>query len=186
MAAAEISIDKDWARYKLSAFYASGDGRPRDSRATGFDAIVDDTSFAGGIFSFWNREGLRLTGTGIALTSPDSLLPSLRTDKTEGQANFVNPGIFVLNAGATFDLTPKLKVLANINYLRFESTAPIELLLLKLRFTIRSVWITALVSSIAPRCLKIFPLREVRRRYRRARDFAIFIQARRSSLCLEM
>ena len=129
MAAAEISVDKDWARYKLSAFYASGDGRPRDSRASGFDAIVDDTSFAGGLFSFWNREGLRLTGTGVALTSPDSLLPSLRTDKTEGQANFVNPGIFVLNAGANFDLTPKLKALVNVNYLRFESTAPIELLL---------------------------------------------------------
>ena len=129
MAAAEVSVDKDWARYKLSVFYASGDGRPRDSRATGFDAIVDDTSFAGGIFSFWNREGLRLTGTGVALTSPDSLLPSLRTDKTEGQANFVNPGIFILNAGANFDLTPKLKALANVNYLRFESTAPIELLL---------------------------------------------------------
>jgi hypothetical protein len=129
MAAAEVSVDKDWARYKVSAFYASGDSRPRDSRATGFDSIVDDPAFAGGIFSFWNREGLRLTGTGVALTSPNSLLPSLRTDKQEGQANFVNPGIFILNAGANFDLTPKLKTLLNVNYLRFETTAPIELLL---------------------------------------------------------
>ena len=129
MAAAEVSVDKDWARYKVSVFYASGDGRPRDSHATGFDSIVDDPVFAGGNFSFWNREGLRLTGTGVALTSPDSLLPSLRTDKTEGQANFVNPGIFILNAGANFDLTPKLKTLVNVNYLRFETTAPLELLL---------------------------------------------------------
>ena len=102
---------------------------PRDGRATGFDTIVDDPAFAGGIFSFWNREGIRLTGTGVALTSPDSLLPSMRTDKTEGQANFVNPGIFILNAGADFDLTPKLKSFANVNYLRFERTAPIALLL---------------------------------------------------------
>jgi hypothetical protein len=129
MAAAEVSVDKDWARYKISVFYASGDGNPRDSRATGFDSIVDDPAFAGGIFSFWNREGIRLTGTGVALTSPNSLLPSLRTSKQEGQANFVNPGIFILNAGADFDLTPKLKALANVNYLRFETTAPIELLL---------------------------------------------------------
>jgi Carboxypeptidase regulatory-like domain len=129
MAAAEVSFDKDWSRYKLSAFFASGDGDPRDSRATGFDSIVDEPAFAGGIFSFWNRQGLRLTGTGVALTSPDSLLPSMRTDKTEGQANFVNPGIFILNAGADFDLTPKLKGLLNVNYLRFERTAPIELLL---------------------------------------------------------
>ena len=129
MAAAEVSLDKDWARYKVSAFFASGDGNPRDSRATGFDSIVDDPAFAGGIFSFWNREGIRLTGTGVALTSPSSLLPSLRTSKEEGQANFVNPGIFIVNAGADFDLTPKLKTLVNVNYLRFERTAPIELLL---------------------------------------------------------
>jgi carboxypeptidase family protein len=129
MAAAEISLDKDWVRYKVSAFYASGDGNPRDGRATGFDTIVDDPSFAGGTFSFWVREELRLPGTGIALTPGDSLLPSMRTNKEEGQANFVNPGIFLANAGATFDLTPKLKSFMNVNYLRFERTAPIALLL---------------------------------------------------------
>jgi hypothetical protein len=129
MAAAEVTLDKDWSRYKLSAFFASGDGNPRDSRATGFDSIVDEPAFAAGIFSFWNRQDIRLTGTGVALTSSDSLLPSLRTSKNEGQANFVNPGIFIANAGADFDLTPKLKTLVNVNYLRFERTAPIELLL---------------------------------------------------------
>jgi hypothetical protein len=129
MAAAEVSIDKDWIRYKVSAFYASGDGNPRDGRATGFDTIVDDPLFAGGIFSFWDRQELRLPGTGIALTPGDSLLPSMRTSKTEGQANFVNPGLFLVNAGANFDLTPKLKSFLNVNYLRFERTAPIALLL---------------------------------------------------------
>ena len=129
MAAAEVSIDRDWVRYKVSAFYASGDGNPRDGRATGFDAIVDEPSFAGGIFSFWDREELRLPGTGIALTPGDSLLPSMRASKTEGQANFVNPGIFLANAGANFDLTPKLKSFLNVNYLRFERTATVALLL---------------------------------------------------------
>jgi len=129
MAAAEVSVDRDWARYKLSAFYASGDGNPRDGRATGFDTIVDEPSFAGGIFSFWDHEELRLPGTGIALTPGESLLPSMRTSKEEGQANFVNPGIFIVNAGATFDLTTKLKTFLNVNYLRFERTAPIALLL---------------------------------------------------------
>jgi Carboxypeptidase regulatory-like domain len=129
MAAAEVSIDRDWARYKLSAFFASGDGNPRDGRATGFDTIVDEPAFAGGMFSFWNREQIRLPGAGVALTGPNSLLPSLRTSKEEGQANFVNPGIFIVNAGADFDLTPKLKSFVNVNYLRFERSAPIELLL---------------------------------------------------------
>ncbi|HEX3375553.1 MAG TPA: carboxypeptidase-like regulatory domain-containing protein [Candidatus Acidoferrales bacterium] len=129
MGAAEVSLDRNWIRYKVSAFYASGDGNPRDGRATGFDTIVDDPAFAGGIFSFWDREELRLPGTGIALTPGNSLLPSMRTNKEEGQANFVNPGIFLVNAGANFDLTPKLKTFLNVNYLRFVRTGPIALLL---------------------------------------------------------
>ena len=62
-------------------------------------------------------------------TAPDSLLPSLRPDKEEGQANFVNPGIFLANAGADFDLTPKLKGVVNVNWMRFMHTEPIEDLL---------------------------------------------------------
>ncbi len=129
MAAVELSVDKDWARIKGSLFYTSGDGKPRDGRARGFDAILDFPEFAGGIFSLWNREGIRLTGTGVALTPPNSLLPSLRSSKDEGQANFVNPGIFLANAGATFDVTPKLRGVVNVNYLRFERTEPLELVL---------------------------------------------------------
>jgi hypothetical protein len=129
MAALELSKDFDWVRLKTSAFYASGSGDPRSGRARGFDAIEDFPEFAGGIFSLWNREGIRLTGAGVTLTPPNSLLPSLRSNKDEGQANFVNPGIFLANAGADFDLTPKLRVFANVNYLRFERTEPLELLL---------------------------------------------------------
>jgi hypothetical protein len=129
MAALELSIDKDWIRFKGSAFYASGSANPRSGEARGFDAIEDFPEFAGGIFSLWNREGIRLTGSSVNLTSPDSLLPSLRSDKDEGQANFVNPGIFLANLGTDFDLTPKLRGFVNVNYLRFEDTEPLELLL---------------------------------------------------------
>jgi len=129
MAALELSIDKDWIRFKGSAFYASGSANPRSGEARGFDAIEDFPEFAGGIFSLWNREGIRLTGAGVNLTSPDSLLPSLRSNKDEGQANFVNPGIFLANVGTDFDLTPKLRGFVNVNYLRFERTEPLELLL---------------------------------------------------------
>jgi Carboxypeptidase regulatory-like domain len=129
MAALELSVDKDWIRFKGSAFYASGSGNPRSGQARGFDAIEDFPEFAGGIFSLWNREGIRLTGSGTNLTSPDSLLPSLRSNKDEGQANFVNPGIFLANLGTDFDLTPKLRGFVNVNYLRFMDTEPLELLL---------------------------------------------------------
>jgi len=129
MAAAEVSYDKDWMRYRVSAFYTSGDANPRDGRARGFDSIVDLPNFAGGLFSFWYREGIRLLGSGVLLTTPGSLIPSLRASKEEGQANFVNPGILLANAGADFDITPKLKGFANFNYLRFESTESLEFLL---------------------------------------------------------
>ena len=129
MAAAEVSYDKDWIRYRVSAFYTSGDASPRDGRARGFDSIVDLPNFAGGLFSFWNREGIRLLGSGILLTTPGSLIPSLRASKEEGQANFVNPGIFLTNAGADFEITPKLRGFVNFDFLRFQRTEPLEFLL---------------------------------------------------------
>jgi hypothetical protein len=126
MAAVELSLDRDWIRYRISSFYASGDSDPRNGRANGFDAIVDLPSFAGGLFSFWNREAIRLTGSGVALTTDGSLLPNMRSNKNEGQANFVNPGIFLVNAGTDIDITPKLKGFVNFSYLRFMRTEPLE------------------------------------------------------------
>src|SRR5215471_4804678 len=129
MAAAEFSYDHNWVRYRAAAFYTSGDADPRDGRARGFDSILDLDSFAGGLFSFWNREGFRLTGSGVLLTTPGSLIPSMRASKDEGQANFVNPGIFLANAGVDLDITPKLRGFANVNFLRFNRTEPLGLVL---------------------------------------------------------
>jgi hypothetical protein len=129
MAAVELSLDKDWIRYRASVFYASGDKNPRDGTARGFDAIFDDPNFAGGFFSFWSREGFRLTSTGVGLIGTQSLLPSLRSSKTEGQANFVNPGVLIYNAGADVEVTPKLRGFVNFNLIRFAHTEPLELVL---------------------------------------------------------
>ncbi|MGC1969028.1 MAG: carboxypeptidase-like regulatory domain-containing protein [Candidatus Acidiferrales bacterium] len=129
LAALELSHDTDWFRIKGSVFYASGSANPASSRARGFDSIDDFPEFAGGIFSLWNRESIRLTGSGVALNPGDSLLPDLRSNKDEGQANFVNPGILLTNLGAEFDITPKLRGFANVNYLRFEHTEVLEQIL---------------------------------------------------------
>jgi Carboxypeptidase regulatory-like domain len=129
MAALELSYDKDWFRIKGSAFYASGSSNPASSCARGFDSIDDFPELAGGIFSLWNRESIRLTGSGVTLNPGDSLLPDLRSNKDEGQANFVNPGILLTNLGAEFDITPKLRGFANVNYLRFEHTEVLEQIL---------------------------------------------------------
>jgi hypothetical protein len=138
MAALELSRDKDWVRFRSSFFWASGDPSNRSDAlglggrgptAHGFDSIVDETNFAGGAFSFFDQQGIRLTSTGIALTNPGSLLVSLRSNKEEGQANFVNPGVYVFNAGADFNVTPKLRAFVNANYLRFDRTEPLQFVL---------------------------------------------------------
>ena len=131
MAAAELSWDRDWIRFRGSIFWASGDDNPRDGTARGFDAILDNSNFAGGFFSFWNREGIRLTGSGVSLVSGGSLIPSLRSSKTQGQANFVNPGIFIYNGSADVEITPKLRGVLNLNVIRFQHTESLELILLQ-------------------------------------------------------
>ena len=130
MAALEISYDRDWIRYKASVFYASGDGNAEDGRATGFDTILDNPNFTGGPFSYWVRQGFNLAGTGVGLKQRNSLVPNLRTSKTEGQANFVNPGVFIYSLGAEIETTPKLRTFLNANYIRLAETDAIKTALL--------------------------------------------------------
>jgi len=129
MAAVEASVDKDYFRFRGSFFWAQGDKNPTDGKATGFDAIFDDPNFVGGQFSFWNRNGIRLTQTGVGLVQPNSILPSLRSSKIEGQANFINPGIFIYNVGVDVEITQRLKAIFNVNYLRFHRTESLEYIL---------------------------------------------------------
>ena len=128
-AAIELSRDYDWLRFRVSALYASGDDKPTDGRERGFDSIVDAEAFAGGEFSFFNRESIRLTGTGVALTPGDSFLPDLRSSKDEGKSNFVNPGLQLYNVGADAKVTQTLKLIGNVNYLQFDCTQPLVFLL---------------------------------------------------------
>jgi hypothetical protein len=129
MAALEVSIDKDWMRHKLSVFYASGDSDPTDSHASGFDTILDRPFFIGGPFSFYSHQGFNLGGTAVNFKQRDSLVIDFRTSKTEGQANFVNPGAFIIGYGLDADVTPKLKSFINVNYIRTVTTTPTELVL---------------------------------------------------------
>ena len=129
MAAAELSYDIDWLRPKVSFFYGSGDRNPTDGTARGFDSILDNVNFAGSGFSFFGRQGLGLTQTGINITNRFSLLNDFRSSKTQGQAQFVNPGVIVANVGLDAELTPKLKAILNFNYLWFAATEPLQYVL---------------------------------------------------------
>ena len=129
MAAAEASIDKDWLRFKGSFFFASGDDNPVDNVGKGFDAIYDNTNFIGGVFSFWNRNAIALTQTGVLLKTPFSLLPSLRSAKFEGQSSFVNPGIYIFHGGFDGEITPKLRLSVNASYLQFHRPQTLQVVL---------------------------------------------------------
>lgn len=128
-AAAELSRDFSWMRVRAMAIVASGDKDPFDDKATGFDAILENPQIAGADTSFWIRQSVPLIGGGgVALSGRNGLLPSLRSSKDQGQSNFINPGLTLLGVGADFDLTPQLRVIANISKLDFADTSSLEVL----------------------------------------------------------
>jgi hypothetical protein len=150
LATFELGYEKDWMEWKASVFYTSGDRDLNDGRARGFDGIVPNQQFAGGGFlgsasladrglinnafagggtNFLNREPVPLTGTGLVLFGPNSLMPTMRAGLFEGQANFVNPGILLFNAAFNARLTPKIKTTVNANWARFNRTESLQTLL---------------------------------------------------------
>src|SRR5207244_12525180 len=80
MAAIELSRDADWKRYRVSAFYASGDDGADPTKAKGFDSITDNPNLAGGQFMFWTQQNSKVAGLpfGGILSEKFSLLPNLR------------------------------------------------------------------------------------------------------------
>ncbi len=126
-AALEISYDVDWLRFRLFGEYASGDEDTRDSRGEGFDAIFDAPNFAGGEFSFWNRQAIRLLG--VNLTQRLSPLPDLSTSKIQGQSNFVNPGLYLIGGAIDAELTPTWRAQLGTSYLEFAKADPLEVYL---------------------------------------------------------
>jgi hypothetical protein len=124
LAALEVSYDIDWYRLRAFGLYTSGDDDPRDGSAEGFDAILDSPNFAGGGASLFNSQAIRLLG--VNLTNAGSPLPDLQSSATEGQSNFVNPGLLLLGGAIDADLTPKWRGQLGASYLRFIETEVLE------------------------------------------------------------
>ena len=76
------------------------------------------------------HQGFNLGGTSVNFKQRDSLVIDLRTSKSEGQSNFVNPGAIILGYGNDADITPKLKAFLNVNYIWMMETEPIRQVLL--------------------------------------------------------
>ncbi|WP_293988183.1 hypothetical protein [Sphingomonas sp.] len=128
--AAEPSYDINWARFRLSFLYASGDSNPYDNKETGYDAILENPIFAGADTSYWIRQSIPFAGGGraIGINGRNGVLADLRSSKDEGQSNFNNPGTMLIGAGADFDLTTALRVSTNVNRLSFADTAVLQAL----------------------------------------------------------
>jgi len=128
--AAELSYDRDWARFRLSGLFASGDSDPFNNVEAGYDAIFENPIFAGADTSYWMRQTIPFAGGGraVSLNGRNGLLNSLRSSKEQGQSNFNNPGLILTGLGADFDLTPELRVSGNANHLWFEDTTVLETL----------------------------------------------------------
>jgi hypothetical protein len=126
-AAAEISMDFDWFRPRLSLLYGSGDDDPFDDKAEGFDAIFENPIFAGADTSYWIRQSVPLIGGGrIGIQSRNGVLNNFRASKEEGQSNFTNPGIALAGLGADMDISPQVRVSLNANYISFAESAVVE------------------------------------------------------------
>jgi hypothetical protein len=127
--AMELSRDFDWVRVRASALFASGDKNPFDSKAGGFDAVLENPLIAGAATSYWIRQAIPLIGGGnTSLTIRNGVLASLRTSREHGQSNFTNPGIHLFGIGADFDVRPQFRVLTNVNYLEFDNLSSLATL----------------------------------------------------------
>ena len=128
--ATELSYDRNWMRFRVSALYASGDGDPYDDTEGGYDAVFENPVFAGADTSYWIRQSIPFAGGGraVSLSGRNGVLNSLRSSKEEGQSNFNNPGTFLIGVGVDFDITPGLRVSGNANRLSFVNTSSLETL----------------------------------------------------------
>jgi hypothetical protein len=125
----EVSRDFDWIRVRGTGLFATGDSNPFDGRATGFDSILENPQIAGAGTSYWIRQAIPLVGGGgVALTGRNAVLANLRSSQDEGQSNFSNPGTILVGLGGDLDLTPRWRLIGNLNELWFANTSSLALL----------------------------------------------------------
>lgn len=128
-AVAEVSRDFDWIRVRGTGLFQTGDSNPFDGKATGFDAIFENPQIAGADTSYWIRQAVPLIGGGgVALSGRNGVLAALRSSKDQGQANFTNPGLALVGLGADVDLTPRWRLVGNLNQLWFANTSSLSVL----------------------------------------------------------
>jgi hypothetical protein len=123
MAEVELVYPIDWFFPKVSFLYASGDRHVKSGTATGFDAPFDNPNFAGGGFSYFQREAP--APNGAALKNQFTFYPDLR-NKFFAPQNAVNPGLLLFNTGFNANLTSRANLQFNVNYYQLIDPEPWE------------------------------------------------------------
>ena len=114
----DLEYPIDELKFRVGYVYESGErGGSTSKTDTGFDAISDAVTLFGGPFSYWVGEDIKYAkGDFVRANSFD---PSLRG--TNNQANYVNPGLQLVNAGFDTTVTPRVAVSVNVNWLYFNN-----------------------------------------------------------------
>jgi hypothetical protein len=130
-AAAELSVDEDFRRWRLSLLHATGDANPHDRIATGFDGLTANPVFAGTDSSFFIHQQLALAGGAFDLKLRNGLLPTLNPTMSGGQDNFSNPGLDLIGLGLDWDIAPKWRVSFDANEIWFDQTGVLAGLMMR-------------------------------------------------------
>jgi hypothetical protein len=130
-AAAELSVDSDYRRWRLSLLHASGDANPHDRRATGFDGLTANPVFAGTDSSFFIHQQLALAGGAFNLKARNALLPTLNPADGGGQDNFSNPGLDLAGVGLDLDFGPRWRISFDANQVWFDQPGVLADLMLR-------------------------------------------------------
>jgi AMIN domain len=112
----DLEYPIDFWKLRVGYVYESGDnGNSTSKTDTGFDAISDAVTLFGGPISYWVGEDIKY-GKGD-FTRANSFDPSLRG--TNNQANYINPGLQLVNTGFDATVTPRVALSFNLNWLYF-------------------------------------------------------------------
>ncbi len=118
MGLVDLEYPLDFVKFRFGYSYVSGDNNPNDNKDHGFDSISDAVQLFGGPISYFVGENIKF-GAGDFVRA-NSFYPSLRG--ANGQANYVNPGLQLVNTGMDVTVSPRVQMALNANYTRFNDT----------------------------------------------------------------
>jgi hypothetical protein len=111
----DLEYPLDYWKFRFGYVYASGDGNPNDKTDTGFDSISDAVNLFGGPISFFVGENIKFGKNDYKRAN--SFFDDFRG--FNNQANYVNPGLQLVNGGLDTTITPRVTLSLNANWIYY-------------------------------------------------------------------